>query len=255
MKRRPGTLYGIGVGPGEPEWLTLQGHRLIRSAPVLAYPVNARGESVALRIVKPWIPSADQEHIGMFFPMTRNPDERDRYREEAVLRLLPLLEQGKDVAFITEGDPLFYSTFGHIQKGIRRFNPHIPVEAVPGVSSVHGTAARLTLPLAEGKQRLAVIPATEEWERMEQILLTHDTVIVLKVARLLDGMINLLTRLDLAADACVVSHVSAPGEKIHRDVTSLKGMALPYFSLMIVKKREKEGESPWLNPLSGASSI
>lgn len=256
MNQSLGTLYGIGVGPGDPEWLTLRGYRLIQTSPVLAYPVSPRGESMALGIVEPWLPAKGQERIGLFFPMTREREERDRFRRDAVQRLLPFLEQGKDVAFITEGDPLFYSTFGHLRKGMYRLNPEVPVEVVPGITSVHGTAARLGMPLVDGKQRMAVLPATGDPGEMEQALRTHDTVIFLKVARWMDDMISLLKRLNRLADACVVSYVSTPQETIHRDVSTLQGKRLPYFSLLLVKKSEGEGEERWAkNPSEAASSI
>jgi precorrin-2/cobalt-factor-2 C20-methyltransferase len=122
---------------------------------------------------------------------------------------------------------------------MREMNEHYPdiqVEVVPGISSVNGAAARLGFPLADGDEVFAIVPATEDWEAMKQALLNHDAVVFIKVAKVIDQMVDLLTEIDLIEKAAVVTRVTSDEEKIFRDVAALKGTKLDYLSLMVVRK-------------------
>ncbi|MDI3328120.1 MAG: precorrin-2 C(20)-methyltransferase [Alicyclobacillaceae bacterium] len=240
MSRRIGTLYAVGVGPGDPELLTLRAHRILREVPVLAFPKKMRsGESYALSIVEGLLPEPGPERLGLVFPMTRDPEKLRVQWEETAARVWEKLEQGLDVAFITEGHPYLYSTAIHLVRLIRRLHPEVKVEVVAGVSSPGGAAAHLDIPLADGDETVGIIPATEDREAMRRALEAHDAVVFLKVAKVLDPMIDLLEEMGLAERAVVVTKCGAPDEAVFRDVRALRGRELEYLTLMIVKKGDR----------------
>ncbi|MCK9906148.1 precorrin-2 C(20)-methyltransferase, partial [Frankia sp. Cpl3] len=142
------------------------------------------------------------------------------------------LKAGKDVAFVTEGDPLLYSTFIHMMRLIQEAHPEVEVQSVPGISSVNGAASRLGLPLADGDDQLAIVPATEDYEAMKKAIIQHDCTIFIKVAKVLDMMIAILRELNLIDKAAVATKVTSGEEMIWRNVEELEGTELEYLTLM-----------------------
>ncbi|MNH32341.1 Cobalt-precorrin-2 C(20)-methyltransferase [compost metagenome] len=140
------------------------------------------------------------------------------------------------MAFVTEGDPNLYSTFIHLARLMQELHPEVPVVSVPGISSVLGAAAALEQPLADGNQRVGIIPATEDREALKEALLHHDTIVFLKVAKALDTVLDVLDELGLGGKASVVTKVTSPYETVWRDARKLRGMELEYLSLMVVSK-------------------
>lgn len=231
-----GRLYGVGVGPGDPEWLTLAALRVLVRVPTVAYPAGAEGEGgLAYEIVRAYLDPSRQELLPLAFPMTR---ERavleaawDRLADEVAGRLLG----GRDVAFVTEGDPLLYSTFVPLSERVVARHPEVEVEVVPGISSLAGAAARLAWPLGQGDERLAVVPATDDREALKAVLEQFDTVVLLKVAKVFDEVVDLLEEMGLLDRAAVLSHVGGPAERIERTAATLRGQRLPYMTLMIIR--------------------
>ena len=235
---RPGTLFGVGVGPGDPELITLKAHRVLHQAPVLCVPKSREeGDSYVRGFVSHLLDPERQQLIEVVFPMTKDRSVLERHWNVAMERVLSPLHDGLDVAFVTEGDPLIYSTFMHLYELIRMQHPEIPVEVIPGVSSVNASAAAAGLPLVDGAERLAVLPATYEGEELAQIIARFDTVVLLKVHRVFDRVLDVLEQLDLSGRAVYVKRCGTPDQEIVRDVSSLRGRDLDYLSLLIVKKR------------------
>jgi precorrin-2/cobalt-factor-2 C20-methyltransferase len=234
---RYGKLIGIGVGPGDPELLTVKAYRMLKETRVIAYPKKRKGEkSYALSIVEQYVKAQEKEMVGLIFPMTRDPDVLSREWDQTVATVWFHLAQGKDVAFVTEGDPMLYSTFIHLGRRMRELHPQVEIMSIPGISSVNGAASRLHLPLADGDEQVVIAPATADREAMRQVLQTHDAVVFLKVAKVLDLLLDILDELDLHDRAAVVSKVSSPEEQIWWDVRELRGKKLGYLSLMVVRK-------------------
>lgn len=232
-----GTLYGLGVGPGDPELITVKAFRILQESPVIAYPKKRMGsKSYAQKIVETYVRTPDKELLGLVFPMTKDKAVLEKEWTNTVALVWEQLRQGKDVAFVTEGDPMFYSTFIHMMRMVNEQHPEVEVKTIPGVSSFLGAASRLGLPLADGDEQIGIIPATEDKEAMRQALLTHDCVIFLKVAKVLDEIIELLGEMNLTEKASVVSKVTAEEEMIWRNVSELKGADPGYLTLMVVRK-------------------
>ncbi|MDI3256357.1 MAG: precorrin-2 C(20)-methyltransferase [Kyrpidia sp.] len=237
MSEHLGKLYALGVGPGDPDLLTLRAHRILREVPVLAYPKKMRsGDSYALSIVEGLLPEPGPERLGLVFPMTRDPEKLQRQWEETAAQVWERLSAGRDVAFITEGHPYLYSTAIHLVRLLRQLHPGVEVEIVPGVSSPGGAAARLDIALADGDETVGLIPAVADRDAMRRVLASHDTTVFLKVAKVMDMMIDLLEEMGLTDRAAVVTKCGAPDEEIFRDVRSLRGRDLEYLTLMIVQK-------------------
>ncbi|MFD1773112.1 precorrin-2 C(20)-methyltransferase [Paenibacillus rhizophilus] len=234
---KTGTLYGIGVGPGDPELITVKAFRLMKECPVIAYPKKRMGgKSYALEIVELYINTAEKNMLGLVFPMTKDQDTLDREWSRTVSQCWDHLKEGRDIAFVTEGDPNLYSTFIHMARLVQELHPEVPVVSVPGISSVLGAAARLGLPLADGDEQVAIVPARNDRQAMKKALEDHDAVVFIKVAKVLDLIIDLLEEMELVGKASVVMKVTSSDELIWRNVRELKGQELEYLTLMAVKK-------------------
>lgn len=232
-----GTLYGVGVGPGDPELITVKAFRLMKECPVIAYPKKRMGgKSYALEIVELYVNTSEKVMLGLVFPMTKDKAALDREWSKTVSLCWEQLKEGRDIVFVTEGDPNLYSTFIHMARLMQELHPEVPIRSVPGISSFLGAAARLGIHLADGDEQVAIIPATEDREAMKKSIIEHDTVIFIKVAKVIDMMIDILEELNLIDRASVVTKVTSPHELIWRNVRELKGQDLEYLTLMAVRK-------------------
>ncbi|MBO8171525.1 MAG: precorrin-2 C(20)-methyltransferase [Bacillaceae bacterium] len=232
-----GTLYGVGVGPGDPELITVKAFRVLKESPVIAYPKKRKGsKSYAHAIAEGYLHEQEKERLGLVFPMTKDRDILEREWHRVVETVWEPLSRGKDVAFVTEGDPLLYSTFIHLMRLMNQCHPEVEIQVVPGISSINGVAARLGLPLADGDETLAIVPATDDHEQMKKVLQDHACVIFLKVAKVIDPMLRVLEELDLLDRASVVTKATSSEERIWKEVSELKRAELPYLTLMVVRK-------------------
>ena len=242
---RLGRLYGLGVGPGDPELVTLKAARILQSVPVICLPnTGTHEDGYAVTIVKGLIDPARQELVTCVFPMTKDRQKLLAYWERAVEAIVERLRQGKDVAFITEGDPFVYSTFIYIYDLVRRQHPEVEVEVVPGVSSLTAAPVRSGVPLVNREERLAVLPATYEGEELRRTLQQFDAVILMKVNSVFDRVLDLLEELGLVEHTVYVRRGTSSEEEIVRDIRTLKGQKLDYMSLLVVHRPGRADEAP-----------
>ncbi len=255
-----GTLYGIGVGPGDPELLTRKAFRLLDTVPVIFYPsCGGKAQGFALDILQqafgqqgdqasptspPQSPSVLERCRPLPLTMVREPDEERPHWTHAAEIVGQVLKRGEDAAFITEGDPLLYSTFMHLRIALAERFPEARVEVVPGVSSVTAAAARAEFPLAIADERIAVLPATFDPRFLEQALDAFDTVVLMKVSRVLDQVIAILERRGLLHSAVFVERCGTANERVISDLASLRGQRVSYFSLLLVRNRPHPLPSP-----------
>lgn len=232
-----GTVYGVGVGPGDPELITIKAYRMLKECEVIAYPKKRKGsKSYAFQIVEQYIDTENKEMLGLVFPMTKDQETLDREWRNIVAEVWECVKTGKDVAFVTEGDTMLYSTFIHLYRLMKKLHPEVNIVSIPGISSINGVASRLGIPLADGDEWTGIIPATDNREEMKKALLDHDGIVFIKVAKVLPMMIELLEELDLVHKAAVVTKVTSEEEYIWRDVRELKTAELEYLTLMMVRK-------------------
>jgi len=231
-----GTLFGVGVGPGDPELLTLKALRIIRAAAVICVPQSeTRPDSYALGIIRDYLYADNQEVLRLPFPVD-DPDGAAGVWRSGADTLAQRLYSGQDVAFITEGDPMLFSTFIYVLEAMTAEHPSIPVEIIPGVSSVMAAAATSKVPLATHGQRLAVLPTVYGIDDLSEAIASYDTVVLMKVNRELLGALENLDGLGLAGKTVFVRRVSTPNEKVVSDVNQLTQEDADYFSLLIVKR-------------------
>ena len=230
-------IYAVGVGPGDPELLTRKAERIIREVRVICAPTaSPLDSSYALSIVEPFLDRDRQEVIIQIFPMRMDQAGLEEFWETAAAEAAEKVRQGKDVAFITIGDPFLYSTFLYLYRIFREKYPDIPLEVVPGISSINAAAVAAGFPLGMASERIAIIPAAFEQENLTKTLLEFDTVVLMKMSRVFDGIYELLQELGLEQKAVYVSRVGTPEEEVVFDLASLVGRKLDYLSLLIVKK-------------------
>ncbi|WP_298440232.1 precorrin-2 C(20)-methyltransferase [Geobacter sp.] len=233
-------IYAVGVGPGDPELLTRKAERIIRQAPVICAPTGAAdAASYALSIVEPFLDRSRQRVISQVFPMKKEQAGLDEFWEKAAAEVAEEVRQGRDVAFITIGDPFLYSTFLYLYRIFRERHPEIAIEIVPGISSINAAAAAAGMPLGMAHERIAILPTTYEDDELRDTFARFDTVILMKVNRVFDRIYALLKELGLEKRAAFVRRVGSAEEEVVFDLERLVGEKLDYLSLLIVRKQER----------------
>jgi precorrin-2/cobalt-factor-2 C20-methyltransferase len=231
-----GIFYGVGVGPGSPDLLTLRAINVLKTADVICLPRSgADNSSVAMQVAGPHIPK-EVELVEIATPMTRDENLLKKEWKSGAKKIAGYLARGKNVAFITIGDALLFSTYSYLLKELLALMPEARIETVPGVTSFAGAAAHLNIALAEGTQRLAIIPAVDEPEDLVPILEKFPNVVLMKVATQYEGIVDVLDRLGLKDKAVFVSKVGYPDEFVTFDLDSLRGVKRDYLSLILVKR-------------------
>jgi precorrin-2/cobalt-factor-2 C20-methyltransferase len=226
-----GTLHGIGVGPGDPELLTLKAARLIAACPVIAYPAPLEGEGMARAIAAAHIPAGRAE-IAIRMGFRPGEDAAAAY-DAGAEAIAAHLAAGRDVALLCEGDPLFFGSFVYV---FARLAGRFPIRVVPGVSSVMACAAVLGHPLTAGDDALAAIPATRSEAEIERVLGAVDSAAIMKVGRHLTKVRRVLDRLNLAAHARYVERAGLAEQRI-RTLDEAEADGAPYFSMILVHRR------------------
>jgi precorrin-2/cobalt-factor-2 C20-methyltransferase len=230
-------VYAVGVGPGDPELITRKAERIIRQADVICAPTgNADAASYALAIVEQFIDRSRQEVFGQHFPMKKDQTGLDEFWERAAVQVAEHVRAGRDVAFITIGDPFLYSTFLYLYRIFRADYPDIDIEIVPGVSSFNAAAAAAGIPLGMGPERIAILPTVYEDSELRRTLLDFDTIVLMKVHRAFDRVYLLLEELGLEKNAVFVRRVGSDRQEVVFDLASLAGRDLDYLSMLIVSK-------------------
>ncbi len=225
-----GRLYGIGVGPGDPELMTLKAVRILSEVPVIAYPAPDTGESTARLIAEKFIPAGRTE-IAIRVAMRPGPEPAAVY-DRAAEEIAGHLQAGRDVAVLCEGDPFFYGSFMYLHD---RLAERFLVTIVPGVTSLTACAAASGRPLARRDDTLTILPATLSDADLERRLGAADASAILKVGRHLPRVRALLTRLGLDERSHYVAHATRSDE-ITLPLVALEAEAAPYFSMILIAK-------------------
>lgn len=239
-----GTFYVIGVGPGDPELLTLKAQRLLNDCPVLVVPKGHEdGNSTALAIIDQVISLAGKEIIEIHFPMKKirmsaAPDpEVDAAWRRAADTVISRIRAGHNVAFPTLGDPAIYSTGFYTCQTLLELAPESKTVIVPGVSAIGACAASAGVPLCQGDDMMAVVPATFDNQKLTEVFNSFQTIVLMKVHRVMERIVRLLSELGLLDHAVLVERTAQDTERIIHDLTSVRPDELHYFSTIIVRRR------------------
>ncbi len=235
-----GTLYGIGVGPGDPELLTLKAHRLINECEVIAYPAPDDGPSFARSIVETHLGSQKVE-IPIVIPMRVERFPAAQVYDEAAAEISMHLASGKDVAVLCEGDPFFYGSFMYL---FERLADEFDCEIVPGVSSLMASAAALKRPLAARNDLLTIVPAPCSDKVIQELLNSGNALAFIKIGRHFSRLRNLIEQAGLLDRAGYLERVTLENQQVMplAEVTEEKA---PYFSMILIYK----GSESWIKKL------
>lgn len=233
----PGTLYAIGVGPGDPELLTLKAVRLLGRVDLVFVPRQPGRRSLAREIAAPHLDPARQQIVELDHRMSGRPAGNRACWQANAATIARHLAAGRDGAFLTEGDPLLHSTFLHIWSELDASRSGVPVSIVPGISSVFAGAAVAGLPLGTGQDRVAIVPALQAPEDLHDLLHRFATVILLKSGRTIADLSGLARALGDTHDFVFVEQATRAGQTIIRDPDALAGRGNDYFSLAIFRRK------------------
>jgi precorrin-2/cobalt-factor-2 C20-methyltransferase len=232
-----GRLYGIGVGPGDPELLTIKAQRLLQNVPVICFTQLDDGkESYALGVVRGVLDAAKPEFLAITIPSDDDTPVSPQTWADAAKNIAGHLHQGRDVAFITEGDPMLYSEFFHVLENVKSVVSDLEVEVVPGVSSVMAAAASSGMPLVTHGQRLTILPKVYGIDDLREAITNSDTTVLMEVNRDLIQALANLEKLGLTGKATYVRQASTARETVVEDISKLSAEDLDYFSLLIIRR-------------------
>lgn len=225
------TLFGVGVGPGDPKLMTIRAGEVIREADVLAYPVNGAGESRARAIAAPVI-SGTAEELPVHVPMKVEREPARSAYDAAAVQIAAYLGAGRDVAWLCMGDPMFYGSFMYIAA---RLGEAHRMEIVPGVTSLSACAAQAHIPLAGRNDILSVIPATAKKKALRKVLERADAVVIVKIGRHFETVREVLRELDLESNATILESATSANETMLRLPDVPEGEQ-SYFSTILVRR-------------------
>jgi precorrin-2 C20-methyltransferase / precorrin-3B C17-methyltransferase len=258
-----GTLYGVGLGPGDPELVTVKAARLIGAADVVAYHCARHGRSVARSIAEPYLRDGQIEER-LVYPVTTEvtghpggyAGAMEEFYAAAAGRLTAHLAAGRDVVLLAEGDPLFYSSYMHMHK---RISGRFRTEIVPGVTSVSAASAALGMPLVEGDDVLTVLPGTLGRDALAERLRGSGAAAVMKIGRSYPGVREALKEAGRLEDAYYVERASAGPRQVIERAADVDPSTVPYMSLVIIPGAEAAGQPaparPGSEPAVGSGRV
>ncbi len=240
MKR--GTLYGIGVGPGDPDLITVKGAKILqRCAHVFVPKARHEGGSVALGIAEKHI-NPDARIHEIVFPMTTDKAELEARWEESARAVAEVLEGGLDACFLTLGDAFLYSTYIYMLRALRRRIPDLEVVTVPGITAFSAAAALAEFPVGEAKEPVTIIPTADDLDEVRRSLAESGTVILMKVGKRLQRILEVLDEFDALDRGVFVSRAGMDGQRVVRDLRELRGEeeTRGYLSIVLIRGKGEE---------------
>ncbi len=230
-----GILYGISVGTGDPELITVKGLRWLQQCPIVAFPAGLGNRSgIAQRIVNDWL-KPQQTTLALNFPYVRDEATLVSAWQQAAQQVWLYLQQGKSVAFACEGDVSFYSTFTYLAQTLQDLHPEAIVKTVPGVCSPMAVASVLQIPLTIRSQRLAVLPALYNINELETVLDWAEVIVLLKINSVYQQVWQVLKQRNLLVHSWIVEKATFPEQKMYRNLTEYPQLQLSYFSILLIQ--------------------
>jgi precorrin-2/cobalt-factor-2 C20-methyltransferase len=239
-------LFCVGCGPGDPELLTIRALNLIKEADVIFVPTSKSDKpSIALSIVAKYIKETTKI-INLVFPMVKDKDSLKDYWKKNTLEISQMVRTGKKTLYLTVGDPSLYSTWIYIHRELKKNHKDIEIEIIPGITSIFAFAAESKLSLVEGNEHLSIVPACYDLNKVKNTVKASDTIVFLKDGRYFDNVIEMLsdsgfgeeTQIAIAQDVSTKENILEI--KHLKDLKGKKQPSQKYFSIMVVKRNDRE---------------
>ncbi|WP_444994944.1 precorrin-2 C(20)-methyltransferase [Aliikangiella sp. IMCC44359] len=236
--QQTGKLIGVGVGPGDPELMTLKAYRYIQQTEVITYLVNADNISQAKNIAQAVLKKRVDKpiEIPIYMPMNNERAIANSAYDEACISIKTYLQQGKNVVFLCEGDPLFFGSFAYL---LTRLQSHFFCEVIPGISSIHAASAVLKQPLTQLTESFAVVSGRHDEAYLCEALKQHDSVVILKAGKSRAKILAALKKAQRFDEACYLAYIGRENEVVEKDISVLTDEVGPYFSLFVVCRKSK----------------
>lgn len=232
-----GKFYGVGVGPGDSELLTVKAVNAIKNADVIIAPKTEKKDgSVALTIAEPYISNA--EIVYQTFPMVKHFEESKEIFEQNTNQILNFLRAGKNVAFLTLGDPMFFSTYIYIYRLLK--NSGADIETIPGIPAFLAIASHIGRAAAYGNDIITIIPATAQKEKIVDALKVSDSAVLMKVYKNFSEIVDTLDAENMAENAVLISRYGLDDEKVFDDIRAHKDDKLNYLSTILTRRGKVE---------------
>jgi len=241
MNNKAGILYGIGVGPGDPDLITIKAAKILNRVDIVFAAASTKNNhSLAVNIASEHIP--DSTTVKMLrFPMTSDKNETQRAWKEHAHTIVGELEQGRNVAFLTLGDSMTYSTYGYILKHVQTLAPHLEVQTVPGITSYQAAAARLNTPLVEGEESLMVVSGVKGGNRLRELCGKPENVVFLKAYRNVSDIKAAIDETGKYPRSVGIKSCGQQNEEIINDIGELSQRKPDYWTLIISKQASRNG--------------
>lgn len=237
---RLGKLFGVGVGPGDPELISLKAVKVLNSVSVIYCAYSTKNSYSLAREIVSFHLKGDVPLVRLNFPMTRDKKHLQEAWSRNAHQIYQTLKDGEDAAFVTLGDPMIYSTFAYIMRAIKEISPEMEIHIIPGISSFQAAAAATGRVIAEAEESFVVISGAMGAKKLGEVAGIADTVIMLKVYKQYKEILQSLQTLDLTKDSVLVTKCGLKGEKVISDLEDPNGTVPPYLSLLIIKKGHGE---------------
>lgn len=239
-------LFCVGCGPGDPELLTIRALNLIKEADVIFVPTSKSDKpSIALSIVAKYI-NKTTKIINLVFPMIKDKDSLKDYWEKNTSVISQMVRTGKKTLYLTVGDPSLYSTWIYIHRELKKNHKDIQIEIIPGITSIFAFAAESKISLVEGNEHLSIVPACYDLNKVKNTVKSSDTIVFLKDGRYFDNVIEMLPDAGFGEESqiAIAQDVSTKENILEiKHLKDLKGKKQPsqkYFSIMVVKRNDRE---------------
>ncbi|MEJ2640765.1 MAG: precorrin-2 C(20)-methyltransferase [Desulfosarcinaceae bacterium] len=231
-----GTLYGIGVGPGDPDLIPLKAIKALQKVALIFAAASSKNpHSQAVSVARPHLPAAVEVRL-LKFPMTKDAAEKNAAWRTHAETILAELAKGRSTAFLTLGDPLTYATYGYVLTQIKALKPEAPVVTIPGITSFQAAAARVNRPLVEGEESLLILSGVEGGQQLRKYGAAVDNVVFLKAYRHLGDIAAALEECDMLPASVAVANCSRENEEVITDVKGLARRDPTYWTLVMAKK-------------------
>lgn len=232
-----GVLYGISVGTGDPELITVKGLRILQQSNIVAFPSGINHQpGVAQSIIDRWL-KPEQTLLPLDFPYLQDEQKLQNAWQKAAMQVWQYLKQGMDVSFACLGDVSFYSTFTYLAQTLQQLDSSVEIETVPGVCSTMAIASVLKVPLTVNRQKLAVLPAIYSVRELETALDWAEVVVLLKVSSVYQQVWYILQKRNLLGSSWIVEKATFPEQKIYGNLNNYPELNLSYFSILLINNQ------------------